>query len=70
MTEAKNVYVSYIFHFRSHVIAKRSNGGEEIAGRCQNNSFCQTNMSPGFCLVKHFVFLKDVCYQYLNFVLQ
>ena len=54
------VIVSYIFHFRSHVIAKRSNGGEEIAGRCQNNSLCQTNMSPWFCLVKHFVFLKDV----------
>ena len=64
------VIVSYIFHFRSHVIAKHSNGGEEIVGRCQNNGLCQTNMSTGFCLVKHFVFLKDVCYQYLNFVLQ
>ena len=64
------VIVSYIFHFRSHVTAKRSNGGEEIVGRCQNSGLCQTNMSPGFCLVKHFVFLKDVCYQYLNFVLQ
>ena len=64
------VIVSYIFHFRSHVTAKRSNGGEEIVGGCQNNGLCQTNMSPGFCLVKHFVFLKDVCYQYLNFVLQ
>ena len=64
------VIVSYIFHFRSHVTAKRSNGGEEIVGRCQNNGLCQTNMSPGFCLVKHFVSLKDVCYQYLNFVLQ
>ena len=30
---AKNVNISYIFHLRSHVIAKRRNVSEEIAGR-------------------------------------
>ena len=28
-------------------ITKCGNGSEEIAGRRQNNSLCQTNMSPG-----------------------
>ena len=31
--EPKNVNVSYIFVLRSHVIAKRGKGSEEIAGR-------------------------------------
>ena len=31
----------------SHVIAKNGNVSEEIADTWQNNSFCQTNMSPG-----------------------
>ena len=37
----------YIFDLMSHVIAKNGNVSEEIADRWQNNSFCQTNMSPG-----------------------
>ena len=48
LTEVKNENVSHILDLRSHVfIAKCSNGSEEIAGRRQNNSLCQTNMSPG-----------------------
>ena len=49
-------------------------------GRGQSNSFlmCLTNMCPRcyvkfqidkHWLVKHFAFLKNICYQYLNFVL-
>ena len=48
VTEAENVNVSYNFDLRSHVIAKQGNGSEEIACRWQNNSLCQTNMSPWF----------------------
>ena len=59
-----------------------ANGSDENARRWQNDSLCQTNMSPTcysvyakfqiekHCLVKHFAFLKNVCYQYLNFVLR
>ena len=63
MTEAKNVNGRFIFVLRSHVIAKRGNGREEIAGRGENNSLCQTNISwvlyvkfgiGKHCLVKHF----------------
>ena len=43
MTKAKNFNDSYIFDLRSHVIAKRGNRSEEIAG--QNNSSCQRNVS-------------------------
>ena len=32
-------------YWRSHVIAKHSNGRDEIVGKWQNNSFCLTNMS-------------------------
>ena len=62
------------------VIAKNGNGCEEIAGRWQNNSLCPKQIRlPGVinvkiqterhCPVKHFAFLKNVCYQYYNFVL-
>ena len=47
LTEAKNGNFSYIFDLRLHVIAKSGNGSQEIAGRLQNNSLCQTNMSLG-----------------------
>ena len=42
------INVSYNFDLRSHVIAKQGNGSEKIACRWQNNSLCQTNMSPWF----------------------
>ena len=48
--EAKNVNSSYIFDLWSHVIAKRGNRSQEIAGRWQNKSVCQRNMSPGCCV--------------------
>ena len=41
MTEAKNINIHYIFDVKSHVIAKRGNCSEEIAGRWKNNSVCQ-----------------------------
>ena len=41
MTEAKNINIRYIFDLKSHVIAKRGNCSEEIAGRGKNNSVCQ-----------------------------
>ena len=52
---------------------------KKVLAKGQNNSLCQTNMSPvcicevlieKHCLVKHFAFLKNVCYQYLSFVLR
>ena len=47
-TDAKNANDSYIFDLRSYVIAKHSNGSEEIAGRRKkNNGLCQTIMSLG-----------------------
>ena len=62
------------------VIAKNGNGCEEIAGRWQNNSLCPKQIcllgvinvkiqTERHCPVKHFAFLKNVCYQYYNFVL-
>ena len=68
----------YIFDLSLHVNAKRGNGSEEIVVKWQNNSLCQTNVSwvlyvkfniEKHCLVKHFALLKNVCYQFLNFVL-
>ena len=59
-----------------HFIAKRGNGSEEIAGGCQDNSLCLLRALylkfriQKHCLVKHFAFLKNVCNQYLNFMLQ
>ena len=41
MTETKNINIHYIFDVKSHVIAKRGNCSEEIAGRWKNNSVCQ-----------------------------
>ena len=66
VTEAKNLRVNYIFDLRSHVISKCGNGSEEIAGRWQNNSLCQTDVRvlhvkfwiEKHCLVKHFCFLE------------
>ena len=43
MREAKSVNVTNNFGLTSHVILKRGNGREEIAGRSLNNSLCQTN---------------------------
>ena len=62
------------------VIAKNGNGCEEIAGRWQNNRLCPKQIrllgvinvkiqTERHCPVKHFAFLKNVCYQYYNFVL-
>ena len=79
-TEVENVNVRHIFCLRSLVIAKGGNGSKEIAGRWQNNSFCQAKLCllgdsyvkfqiAKHWLVKHFAFLKNICYQYLNFVL-
>jgi len=45
--DAKNVNDSYIFDLGSYVIAKHSNGSEEIADIRKNNGLCQTNMSLG-----------------------
>ena len=39
-----------IFDLRSLIIAKYVNGNCEIAGRWQNNSSCQANMSPECCM--------------------
>ena len=60
-------------------IAQCGNGSDEIAARWQNTSLYQINVSwvlyvkfrsEKHCLVKHSAFLKNVCYKYLNFVLQ
>ena len=78
MTEAKNVNVRFIFVLRSHVFVKRGNGTEEIAGRWQNNSFCQQIIN--LCLLgvickasdwktlssEKFSVLETFCYQYLK----
>ena len=45
INQAKNVSVSNIFDLRKHVNAKRGNGSKEIAGRWQNTSLCQINVS-------------------------
>ena len=61
-------------------VAQNGNGCEEIAGRWQNNSLCPKQIrllgvinvkiqTERHCPVKHFAFLKNVCYQYYNFVL-
>ena len=74
LTEAEIVKVRHISDLRLLVIVKCGNGS------WQSNSFlmCLTNMCPGcyvkfqiekHWLMKHFAFLKNVCYQYLNFVL-
>ena len=80
--EVTNVIdISCNLDLRSHVIAKHSKGSDENASRWQNNSLCQTSMSLSYTvyvkfqrekhrLVKHFAFLKIVCYQYLNCVLR
>ena len=47
-------------------ITKCGNGSEEIAGRRQNNSLCQTNMSPGCNNVLHKWLLNSVKYLYLS----
>ena len=79
MTEAKNINIRYIFDVKSRIIAKCGSCSEEIAGRLKNNSLWQTNVSRVLYvkfqiekrwLVKHFSFLKNVCYQYLNVVRQ
>ena len=47
-------------------MGKCGNDSEEIAGRWQNNSLCQTCVkfrTEKHCLVKHFAFFKNVCYQ-------
>ena len=62
--EAKNVNSSYIFDLWSHVIAKRGNRSQEIAGRWQNNSLCQRNMSSG-CCVQSFEQKNIVCWNTL-----
>ena len=60
-------------------IAQCGNGSNEIAARWQNIILYQINVSwvlyvkfrrEKHCLVKHSAFLKNVCYKYLNFVLQ
>ena len=79
INRAKNVSVSNIFDLRKHVNAKRGNGSKEIAGRWQNTSLCQINVSwvlylmfwkEKHCLVKQFASLKNVSYWYLNFVVR
>ena len=58
------------------MFAKRGNGSEEIVGGCQDNSLSLLRLLyvkfriEKHCLVKHFVFLKNVSNQYLNFMLQ
>ena len=68
VTEAKSLNVSYNFDLRLYVFSKHG-----------NNSLYQTNYVSlvlyvkfwigKHCLVKRFAFLKNVCYQYLHFVL-
>ena len=78
MKQTKNVNIVNFLFWGDNVCAKRGNGSEEIVGRWQNNGLCQKICLLGvickvaniICLVKNFVFLKNICYQYLNFVLQ
>ena len=60
--------------------ARQCNGSKEIVGRWQNTSMCQRNNVSRVlyvkfrihkhCFLKHFAFLKKVCYHYLHFVLR
>ena len=81
-TEGQNENIRHIFDLREHVIAKCSNASKEIAGRWQINVQLVSDIClPGiikmffvvlykkYCLVKHYAFLKNVCYHHLNFVL-
>ena len=74
----KSINISYNFDLRSHVISKWGNDNKEIAGRWHSmTAYVQKIMSPvcykfriqRHCLVKHFAFLKNFCYQNLNFAL-
>ena len=69
MTEAKSINVSYIIDLKEHVIAKRGNCSEEIAGRWKIKAWvkqislqdviCKLKFRvEKHCLVKHLAFLK------------
>ena len=67
---AKNVNISYIFDLRSHVIAKRRNVSEEIAGRNKYVFWAYVKFRLSIQSNEKFCCLENVCYQYLNFVLR
>ena len=67
---AKNVNISYFFDLRSHVIAKRRNVSEEIAGRNKYVFWAYVKFRLSVQSNEKFCCLENVCYQYLNFVLR
>ena len=67
--DAKHVNGSYIFDLWSHIIVKCSNRSEEVAGNDKITAcvkeiglLCVAYKKRKHCLVKHFAFLKNVCY--------
>ena len=75
--------IRYFLIQATYYDVKCVNESKEVAGKWQNKSLCQTNLTPTVrcynyvkfriekqCLVKHFAFLKNVCYiNFFNFVL-
>ena len=64
---AKNVNISYIFDLKSHVIAKRRNVSEEIAGRNKYVFWAYVKCRLLIQSNEKFYFLENVCYQYFKF---